>query len=92
VRIKFDHAKGLKTKDGSAPKGFAIAGDDKKFVWAEAKIEGDDVIVWSDKVKKPAAVRYGWGDDPTVSLFNGAGLPASPFRTDDWPMVTAGKK
>ena len=92
VRIKFDHAKGLKTKDGSAPKGFQIAGEDKKFVWADAKIDGDDVVVWSDQVKKPTAVRYGWADDPVVSLYNAADLPASPFRTDDWPMVTAGKK
>jgi sialate O-acetylesterase len=92
IRIKFDHAKGLKTKDGSAPKGFQIAGEDKKFVWADAKIDGQDVIVSSDKVKKPVAVRYGWADDPTVSLYNAADLPASPFRTDDWPMITAGKK
>ena len=92
VRIRFDHANGLKTKDGCAPKRFAIAGDDKKFVWADAKIDGDAVLVWSDQVKKPAAVRYGWADDPTVSLYNAAGLPASPFRTDDWPMITAGKK
>ena len=68
------------------------SGEDRKFVWAEAKIDGDDVIVWSDKVEKPVAVRYGWADDPAVSLYNGADLPASPFRTDDWPMATAGKK
>jgi sialate O-acetylesterase len=92
IRIKFDHAKGLKTKDGSAPAGFQIAGDDQKFVWADAKIDGQDVIVSSDKVQKPVAVRYGWADDPTVSLYNAADLPASPFRTDDWPMITAGKK
>jgi sialate O-acetylesterase len=92
VRVRFDHANGLKTRDGSPPKGFAIAGEDKKFVWADAKIDGEAVIVSSDKVKKPTAVRYGWADDPTVSLYNAAGLPASPFRTDDWPMITAGKK
>jgi sialate O-acetylesterase len=92
VRISFDHAAGLKTKDGQPPRGFAIAGEDKKFVWAEAKIQGREVIVWSDAVKKPAAVRYGWANDPVTSLYNGADLPASPFRTDDWPMVTAGKK
>jgi sialate O-acetylesterase len=92
IRIKFDHAKGLKTKDGSAPKGFQIAGEDKKFVWADAKIDGQDVIVSSSQVKKPVAVRYGWADDPAVSLYNAADLPASPFRTDDWPMITAGKK
>ena len=91
VRIKFDHAKGLKAKDGQV-KGFAVAGEDQKFVWAEAKIDQEEVIVWSDKVEKPVAVRYGWANDPAVSLYNGADLPASPFRTDDWPMVTAGKK
>ena len=92
IRVKFDHAKGLKTKDGSAPKGFSIAGEDKKFVWADAKIDGEGVIVSCDAVKKPVAVRYGWADDPTVSLYNAADLPASPFRTDDWSMITAGKK
>jgi sialate O-acetylesterase len=92
VRVSFDHAAGLKTKDGQPPRGFAIAGADKKFVWAQAKIEGRDVIVWADAVKKPAAVRYGWANDPVTSLYNGADLPASPFRTDDWPMITAGKK
>jgi sialate O-acetylesterase len=92
IRVTFDHAKGLKTKDGQPPKGFQIAGKDEKFVWAEAKIDGSDVIVWSDQVEAPVSVRYGWGDDPVVSLYNGAELPASPFRTDDWKMVTAGKK
>jgi sialate O-acetylesterase len=92
VRITFDHARGLKTKDGGPPKGFQIAGEDRKWVWADAKIDGRDVIVWSDAVKKPMAVRYGWGDDPVTNLYNDADLPASPFRTDDWPMVTAGKK
>jgi sialate O-acetylesterase len=92
VRVTFDHAKGLKTRDGSPPKGFVIAGSDKKWVSAQAKIDGRDVIVWSDAVKKPVAVRYGWSNDPVTSLYNGADLPASPFRTDDWPMITAGKK
>ncbi|MEI6647535.1 MAG: sialate O-acetylesterase [bacterium] len=68
--------------------GFVIAGEDKTFVWADAKIEGDDVIVWSDKVEKPVAVRYGYIQYHDVNLFNGAGLPAVPFRTDDWPLLT----
>jgi len=72
--------------------GFAIAGDDKKFVWADAKIEGDTVVVTSDKVAKPVAVRYAWGNNPICNLYNKEGLPACPFRTDDWPGVTAGKK
>jgi sialate O-acetylesterase len=92
VRIKFKHALGLKASDGGAVKGFAIAGADRKFVWAEARIEGDTVIVWSPAVAQPAAVRYGWADNPAVNLYNKAGLPASPFRTDDWPGVTASRR
>lgn len=66
-------------------KGFAIAGEDKQFVWADAKIEGDKVIVWSDKVKNPVAVRYAWADNPEgANLRNKEGLPSSPFRTDNW--------
>jgi sialate O-acetylesterase len=91
IRIKFTHANGLTAKDGAA-KGFQIAGDDKKWVWADAKIEGDQAIVSAKGVEKPIAVRYGWADDPEVNLFNAAGLPASPFRTDDWPISTAPKK
>ena len=64
--------------------GFAIAGPDKRFVWAEAKIEGDKVVVHADSVPKPVAVRYGWADNPDCNLINKSGLPASPFRTDDW--------
>ena len=61
--------------------GFAVCGDNKKWVWATAKIEGDAVIVWSSAVPKPVAVRYAWADNPTCNLYNGAGLPASPFQT-----------
>lgn len=92
VRVKFDHAGGLKTSDGGAPKGFAIAGDDHKFVWAEARIEGKSIVVWSKDVAKPVAVRYGWADNPVTNLYNGFGLPASPFRTDDWPGITVNRK
>lgn len=92
IRIKFAHADGgLVAKDG-ALKGFAIAGDDKKFVWADAKIEGSEVVVSSDKVAKPAAVRYAWANNPVCNLYNGSGLPASPFRTDTWQGLTFGKK
>ena len=73
--------KGL-TVQGDSLKGFAIAGEDKKFVWAQAKIEGEKVVVWSDQIAKPAAVRYGWADNPDCTLSNSAGLPAAPFRTD----------
>jgi sialate O-acetylesterase len=73
---------GLVAKDGEL-KHFAIAGTDKKFVWANAKIDGDKVIVWSDAVDFPIAVRYAWADNPqSANLYNKEGLPASPFATD----------
>ena len=89
VLIRFKHAAGLRTVDGGPVKGFVIAGADRRFVWAEARIEGATVIVSSPSVPRPVAVRYGWADNPIVNLYNKAGLPASPFRTDDWPGVTA---
>ena len=92
IRISFDHTDGGLVAKGGKLKGFAIAGKDKKFVWAEAEIDGNDVIVWSDKVKDPVAVRYAWAANPVCNLYNGAGLPASPFRTDDWDGITKGKK
>ena len=91
VRVRFKHAAGLKTSDGGAPKGFFVAGDDHKFHPAEARIEGDAVVVWSREVSRPVAVRYAWADNPACNLYNGANLPASPFRTDDWPGLTAGR-
>jgi sialate O-acetylesterase len=72
--------------------GFIVSGTDKKWFWADAKIDGDSVVVWSDKVPAPAAVRYAWGRNPTCNLYDNAGFPASPFRTDDYPGVTEGKK
>jgi len=82
IVITFTHADGLKAKDGEV-KGFAIAGADKKFVWASARIDGNKVIVSSPEVAQPVAVRYAWADNPVWSLVNSAGLPATPFRTDD---------
>jgi sialate O-acetylesterase len=67
-------------------KGFTIAGADRIFTDAEAQIVGDSVVVSSPAVKTPQAVRYAWADNPEVSLYNAEGLPASPFRTDDWPL------
>jgi sialate O-acetylesterase len=82
IRVKFNHTnKGLKSKDNAPLKGFAIAGADYKYHWAEAVIEGDEVIVSSPKVQFPVAVRYAWADNPVCNLYNGAGLPASPFQT-----------
>jgi sialate O-acetylesterase len=75
---------GLVAKDGGALKGFAIAGADKKFVWADAKIEGNNVLVSSSQVPKPVAVRYAWADNPDCNLCGKGGLPAAPFRTDNW--------
>ncbi|MVT11024.1 sialate O-acetylesterase [Chitinophaga tropicalis] len=93
VVLTFKHAdNGLKTKQGAALKGFAVAGEDKKFHWAEATITGNKVTVWSSEVARPVAVRYSWADNPDGNLLNGAGLPASPFRTDDWQGVTFGQQ
>jgi sialate O-acetylesterase len=95
IRINFTNTgSGLAVKDRYGYlKGFSIAGKDKKFVWAKAQIEGNEVIVHNTAVQNPVAVRYGWADNPDdVNLYNREGFPASPFRTDDWPGVTAGKK
>jgi sialate O-acetylesterase len=84
IVLKFSHADGgLAAKDG-ALKGFTIAGDDRQWKPATARIEGENVIVSSTEVPKPVAARYAWQDWPDCNLVNGAGLPASPFRTDDW--------
>jgi sialate O-acetylesterase len=84
VVISFDHvAGGLKTVDGEQPGSFAIAGADKKFVLAYARIVDNQVVVWNDQVQNPCYVRYAWADNPVQpNLCNGAMLPASPFRTD----------
>ena len=90
--VEFDHVgKGLEVRGGEL-KGFAICGEDRKFVWAKAEIVGNAVVVSSPEVLHPIAVRYGWSDCPVVNLWNKDGLPASPFRTDDFPMITAGNK
>ena len=80
--IRFTHiGAGLMTSDGEEPAEFAIAGADKKFVWAKALIEGDKIVVWSDQVAQPLYVRYAWADNPVnPNLFNKEGLPASPFQ------------
>jgi len=91
ARITFDHTGGgLKSLDGKPLTEFAIAGEDKQFVPAQAKIEGDSVVVFSDEVDKPVAVRFGWRNAAEPNLANEEGLPASPFRTDDFKGVTAG--
>ena len=87
IIISFDHTgSGLITNDGEELSEFAIAGADKKFVWAKAKIEGNTVVVWNDTVPDPLYVRYAWADNPVnPNLYNKEGLPASPFRTDNTP-------
>jgi len=83
IRISFDHvAGGLVVKGGDKLKGFIIAGADKKFVWADAVIDGNTVVVSAAGIKNPKAVRYAWKMNPDCNLYNKVGLPASPFRTD----------
>jgi len=88
IRVSFDHTAGGLMAKGAAVEGFQIAGEDKKFVWADAVIEGDTVVVSSEAVKMPVALRYAWAIWPYCNLFNDKGLPASPFRTDDWKGIT----
>jgi sialate O-acetylesterase len=91
VVLSFKHVgMGLEARGGEL-KGFTVAGADKKFHPAHAEIKGNQVVVWSDEVDKPAAVRYGWANFPEVNLFNKDGLPATPFRTDEPPADTAPK-
>ena len=91
IRLNFSHVEGGLVAKGGILKGFAVAGEDHKFVWADARIEGETVVVSSPGVPNPVSVRYAWANNPECNLFNGAGLPASPFRTDTWPGITDGK-
>ena len=85
IRISFDHiGSGLATSNGRPPTWFEIAGIDKQFVKAKAKIENNTVVVSSDEVTEPVAVRFGWHEEAEPTLMNKEGLPASPFRTDRW--------
>jgi sialate O-acetylesterase len=94
IVLTFNHVDGgWRPFDVKEPRGFAIAGEDRKFEWAKANILPDGRIeVSSDKVSKPVAVRYGWADNPVVNMFSAAGLPLTPFRTDDFPGVTVDAK
>jgi sialate O-acetylesterase len=84
VILSFKHVDGGLVAHGDKLTGFAIAGDDKKFVWADAAIEGDHIVLSSPLVPHPAAVRYAWASNPICNFYNKAGLPAIPFRTDSW--------
>jgi len=87
VRVRFSHAEGGLVARGAAPTWFFIAGEDRRFVRADARIEGDSVLVSSAEVPAPIAVRFGWSDVAEPNLFDHDGLPAAPFRTDDWDDV-----
>ena len=88
IIITFDFANGLNSNSEDKLKGFAIAGSDHKFYWADAVIDGGTVIVSCPLVSQPVAVRYAWASNPVCNLYNSAGLPASPFRTDNWEVLT----
>jgi sialate O-acetylesterase len=92
IRLSFDHTDGGLAVHGEKLAEFSIAGADRKWHWADAKIDGNQIIVSSPEVTDPVAVRYAWQSNPAATLFNGAGLPAVPFRTDNWPAITAGRK
>jgi sialate O-acetylesterase len=87
IRLRFKHANGGLVAKGGELKGFSIAGADHQWHWAQARIQGKNVIVSSPAVPHPTQVRYAWQSDPVATLFNGAGQPAGPFRTDHWPLV-----
>jgi sialate O-acetylesterase len=94
IRLGFyEVGSGLATRDGGPVKGFAVAAKDRKWHWADAVIEedGKTVRISSKDVPKPFVVRYGWADNPDCNLINKEGLPASPFRTDEWDGVTKPK-
>ena len=94
IILSFDYVDGgWRPFDVAEPRGFAVAGEDKKWVWGTAKIIADNRIeVSAPGIAKPVAVRYGWADNPVVNMFNAAGLPLTPFRTDDWPGLTIKNK
>ncbi|HXW13702.1 MAG TPA: sialate O-acetylesterase [Terriglobia bacterium] len=90
LRLQFTHAAGGLVVRGQRLMGFDIAGEDQQFLPAEAQIEGSDVVLSSSRVANPVAARYAWANDPKCNLYNKQGLPAPPFRTDDWPVSTQG--
>jgi sialate O-acetylesterase len=90
--LQFDHAEGLELRGDTPGQWFQIAGKDQRFVRAKAEVAADgSVVVWSDEVSEPRAVRFAWGAADASNLFNAAGLPAASFRTDPWPAVSRGR-
>jgi sialate O-acetylesterase len=92
LELHFDHADGGLLVKGDKLGEFSMAGNDRKWHWGDARIEGISIVVSSPKVPEPVAARYAWQSFPTATLYNGAGLPAVPFRTDEWPGITEGPK
>ena len=92
VRLHFIHTDGGLIVKGAKLEEFSIAGEDRRWVWAEAHIQGDTIVVSSPSVPNPREVRYAWQANPAATLFNGAGLPAAPFRTDHWPGITESQR
>ncbi len=90
LRLRFTHVAGGLVVRGQRLIGFEIAGQDQQFFPAEAKIEGNEVVLSTSRVQKPVAARYAWANDPRCNLYNKVGLPAPPFRTDDWTVSTQG--
>lgn len=88
IRMHFKHTDRGLTVKGAKLEEFAVAGEDRKWYWADAHIKGKSVVVTSPSVPNPKEVRYAWQSNPAATLFNGAGLPAAPFRTDNWPEIT----
>lgn len=82
MRVSFKNATGLHPKEGSEVKGFAITDARGQWKWAQARVEGEEVVVWADGITQPTAVRYAWASFPVLSLVNSAGLPLRSFRTD----------
>jgi sialate O-acetylesterase len=91
LRVQFTHTAGGLVVRGPRLMGFEVAGQDQQFFPAEARIEGAEVVLSSSHVAKPVAARYAWADDPKCNLYNKVGLPAPPFRSDDWAVVTQEK-
>lgn len=92
IRLHITHADGGLVIKGDKLEEFSIAGDDCKWFWADARIDGSTVVVSSPSVPNPTQVRYAWQSNPAATLFNGSGLPAAPFRTDNWPGKTEGHR
>ena len=90
LHVRFTHAVGGLVVHGPIPTGFVIAGEDQQFYSATAKVVGSEVVLSSTHVPKPVAVRYAWADDPKCNLYNKQGLPAPPFRTDEWQVSSQG--